>query len=297
MAQTRYTLMVQFQYLLYKKQELAPQGILPDGLKPLLKEAARYNITVAEAAGPLPKYMEAHGICPESALVLAATDKTLFELSGMPVATVGYPMAAYPAETLYRADILAEELCAADIVFLERVYQRKHGIPWRVIETNRCYLREMTLSDLPDLYELYQDSGFSEYLEPLHSREEESERTKAYIEHMYRFYGFGMWLVKDRFTDELIGRAGFSITEWQTVPILEMGYAVAPSRQRQGYATELCRSLLRYAKTEELGFREVYCRVRSENQKSVSLLLKLGFTYCGQHMQNGHQIKVYTKTI
>ncbi len=53
------------------------------------------------------------------------------------------------------------------LFFLERIYQRKHGIPWRVIETERTYLREMTVEDVDALYEIYAQEGMTDFIEPL----------------------------------------------------------------------------------------------------------------------------------
>ena len=149
-----------------------------------------------------------------------------------------------------------------DYYFLERVYQRYHDIPWRVIETKRCYLREMIPDDLPDLYRLYAGKGMTEYMEPLYGWDEEMEYTKSYIENMYRFYGYGMWLVKDRMTDELIGRAGFDHYVVDGERILEMGYAIGVPYQRMGYASEVCQALIAYAKSAHLGYEELYCFVQ-----------------------------------
>ena len=51
MAQIWCTVMDKLQYLLYKKQELAPNGILPDGLGALLNEAGRRGVIAAGAIG------------------------------------------------------------------------------------------------------------------------------------------------------------------------------------------------------------------------------------------------------
>ncbi len=56
------------------------------------------------------------------------------------------------------------------------------------------------------------------------SYEEEREYQQAYIEQMYRFYGYGMWIVCDRNTGELIGRAGVEHRE-ELGGELELGYA------------------------------------------------------------------------
>lgn len=286
--------MTEFRYLLYKKQELKENGVLPKELRQLFGETNRHGVTVIAVAGKtLPEYMKLHGISPESVLVIAATDQTLRELAGLSAASIGYLAPAYPFEDLYQADILAEGFQEVDYDFLERIYQRRHGIPWRVIETGRCYLREMTLSDLPELYALYRDADFSRYIEPLHPWEEEVEYTKAYIEHMYRFYGYGMWLIRDRFTDELIGRAGYHLLELNGESFLEMGYAVAPNYQRKGYATEVCRAMIAYAKEAGLGYSKVHCFVQKENRVSLGLLEKLGFVFWREQARDGKEMLVY----
>ena len=49
-----------------------------------------------------------------------------------------------------------------------------------------------------------------------------------------------MWIVCDRNTGELIGRAGVEHRE-ELGGELELGYAIGVPWQRQGYATEVCR--------------------------------------------------------
>ena len=52
-------------------------------------------------------------------------------------------------------------------------------------ETDRCLIRELSLSDLPALYELYDKPGMTDFVEPLYDYETELEYQKAYIENMY----------------------------------------------------------------------------------------------------------------
>ncbi len=47
----------------------------------------------------------------------------------------------------------------------------------------------------------------TDFIEPLcEKREDEIAYTKAYIENMYVYYGYGMWLVCDRENGEIIER-------------------------------------------------------------------------------------------
>ena len=99
-----------------------------------------------------------------------------------------------------------ESLAELDIDYLERVRRRYNHIPWDIGETDRCLIRELSLSDLPALYELYDKPGMTDFVEPLYDYETELEYQKAYIENMYGFYKYGMWLVFSRETGKLIGQ-------------------------------------------------------------------------------------------
>ena len=176
------------------------------------------------------------------------------------IASIGEPQCG----TRYAVESLAE----LDIEYLERVRRRYNHIPWDIGETERCLIRELSLSDLPALYELYDKPGMTDYVEPLYDYETELEYQKAYIENMYGFYEYGMWLVFSKETGKLIGRAGLEHNE--------MGYMIAPELWNRGYATEVCSFIIDYAR-ENTDFEELYCRIDERNVASVHLAKKLGF--------------------
>ena len=165
--------------------------------------------------------------------------------------------------------------------------RRYNHIPWDIGETDRCLIRELSLSDLPALYELYDKPGMTDFVEPLYDYETELEYQKAYIENMYGFYEYGMWLVFSRKTGKLIGRAGLEHDE--------LGYMIAPEFQNQGYATEVCRFIIDYAR-KNTEFEELYCRIDERNTASVRLAKKLGFTNSG-HMDDDINASIYRKNI
>lgn len=181
------------------------------------------------------------------------------------IASVGEPQCG----THYVVESLAE----LDIEYLERVRRRYNHIPWDIGETDRCLIRELSLADLPALYELYDKPGMTDFVEPLYDYETELEYQKAYIENMYDFYEYGMWLVFSKETGKLIGRAGLEHNE--------MGYMIAPEFQNLGYATEVCRFIVDYAR-KNTDFEELYCRIDEKNVASVRLAKRLGFVRNGQ---------------
>lgn len=195
------------------------------------------------------------------------------------IASVGEPQCG----TRYAVESIAE----LDIEYLERVRRRYNHIPWDIGETDRCLIRELSLSDLPALYELYAKPGMTDYVEPLYDYETELEYQKAYIENMYGFYEYGMWLVFSKETGKLIGRAGLEHDE--------LGYMIAPELQNRGYATEVCRFIIDYAR-ENTDFEELYCRIDERNEASVRLAKKLGFTNSSQVDEDIHA-SIYRKNI
>ena len=189
-----------------------------------------------------------------------------------------------------------ESISEIDMEYLERVHSRYNNIPWIIGCTDRCVIRELSLDDLPALYELYAKPGMTEFVEPLYEPEKELEYEKAYIECMYGFYEYGMWLVFSKETGELIGRAGLEHRDYGDETELEMGYLIAPEYQRQGYATEICGFIIDYAK-ENTSFERINCLIDHDNAASIGLVKKLGFEYVGQSDASGKWLDRYIVSI
>ena len=195
------------------------------------------------------------------------------------------------------ADILVEGFAEVDVQFLDRIMKRAQGLPWITVITERCYLREITLDDLDDLYALYAQPSITDYIEPLYDRPQEEQYTRDYITYMYRFYGYGMWLVYDRKNGALIGRAGFSHQDLGDEIVLEMGYIIGVPYQRQGYATEVCAKLLAFAREHLSDFGSVNCFVEPGNTASLALLRRLGFSQHGTVDISGKEMLRYQKML
>lgn len=200
-----------------------------------------------------------------------------------------------PAQEFPQVDIIVEGFEEVDYDFLEKIYQRHHNLPWTILETKRLIVRELALSDMDALFELYSYEGMTDYMEGLYSYEEEHEYQKAYIDNMYRFFGYGMWLVFEKETGTLIGRAGVEHRE-ELEGELELGYAIGTPWQKKGYATEVCRGILTYVR-ETLGFEEICSLVEYENAPSIHLLEKLGFVLEKELILDGVNYKKYKKSL
>ena len=159
--------------------------------------------------------------------------------------------------------------------YLEKVYRRLKGLPWNILETERCLVRETTVEDVDSFYEIYNDPAITKYMEDLYPEvEQEKQYVKEYIEKIYTYYEFGVWTVLEKESGAVIGRAGFSCREGYTEP--ELGFIIGVPWQRKGYAEEVCRAILKFGR-EELGFDRVQVLVETENEPSLKLCRKLGF--------------------
>jgi RimJ/RimL family protein N-acetyltransferase len=159
--------------------------------------------------------------------------------------------------------------------YIEKVYRRLKGLPWKILETERCLVRETTVEDVDAFYEIYSEPAITEHMEDLYPKvEQEKQYVKEYIEKVYTYYEFGVWTVLLKETGEIIGRAGLSMREGYAEP--ELGFLIGVPWQRKGYAGEVCRGILDYG-WERLGFDRVQVLVEPENAPSLHLCRKLGF--------------------
>ena len=158
--------------------------------------------------------------------------------------------------------------------FFEGILRRFLGLPWDILETQRCLVRETTVDDVDSFYELYKDEEITKYMENLfEDRDEEIEYTKSYIKNVYEFYGFGMWTVLEKASGEIIGRAGVSYREGYELP--ELGFMIGKAYWRQGYAFEVCKAIADYMH-ENYEMEQIQIFIEPENTPSISLVKKLG---------------------
>lgn len=180
-----------------------------------------------------------------------------------------------------------EEIGFAEV---DMAYRRLAGLPWEILTTKRCIVRETTVEDVDSFYEIYAEPDITKYMENLYAdREEEIAYIEEYRDKVYAFYGYGMWTVLTK-EGTVIGRAGISWREGFDVP--ELGFVIGPLWQRQGYAFEVCGAILAYAR-EELGITQMCALVMEGNGKSASLCRKLGFREQGSVLLEGRRHSVF----
>lgn len=209
--------------------------------------------------------------------VLYVTDKeaiaNVIRLQGAPV--LGYKHADNEKQGFVGIPYILEEPAGTPAEFFERVFRRYTGLPWSILETERCYVRESCEEDVESFYMIYKEPSVTRYTEGLFEHQiSERAYIREYIEKVYAYFEFGIWTVILKESGEIIGRAGISIREGYNVP--ELGYVFGVPWQGKGLAKEVCEGILKYAK-EELEITQLQVLIQEGNEASIRLADRLGF--------------------
>jgi [ribosomal protein S5]-alanine N-acetyltransferase len=147
-------------------------------------------------------------------------------------------------------------------------------------ETERMVLERLRIDHAPELSRLLRDPRVAATLSPTGAPPSEPEVVallEAKVEHWDR-HRFGMWLMRDRETGEMVGRGGLQYTYTAGLHDVEAAWAVAPERWGQGLATELAHACVEVG-SEQLGLLEIVAFTLPDNVASRRVMEKAGFTY------------------
>ncbi len=196
-------------------------------------------------------------------------------------------------QDLSKACILIEGFDEVDYSFVNYAYQRANNQPLLIAETKHLNLKELSLEDIPSLYEIYQKPSIKNNVEPMDNLEIEIQKHKAYIENIYKFYGYGLWGVFLKETGKLIGRCGLQNITWNSKEEVELGYLIDEDYQGLGYATEAVKAIL------DLAFREhsiekIISFIEPNNKKSIHIAEKVSMKREGTCMKDDRRYYLYT---
>lgn len=191
--------------------------------------------------------------------------------------------------------------------YFKQVYNRYHNLPCVIAKKENWILREIAVDDVEKLWDCYSRCGEMPITPLANSIEEEKKFTKAYIEHMYGFYGYGMWVGFWKATKELFARIGFENVMIEQVDsssrlysllekgyCVQVGYVLRPDFRKKGLALELLRTVLNYG-FSELGFEAVVALIHPGNHPSLKLAQKAGMKFLEEVIYKNEKMLVYLK--
>ena len=151
------------------------------------------------------------------------------------------------------------------------------------LETDRMILRDFTVSDFEDFYEIFSDSEVMKHLEPPFNR---NGARRFLVEFCIERKPKGAYAAVLKETNKVIGYILFKPGD--EPEIYEIGFILNKSYWRRGYAFEICRCLISYGFIE-MNLHKIFASTE-DTEKAVPLMKKLGFQLEGIQ-------KKHTKTI
>ncbi len=214
----------------------------------------------------------------DEAIVIEDSTNGVLAANNASIACVGFLNPHSGKQDLYSAAVATDSLSALTPDYLSQVLDRFNGVPLTIGQTPRLILRELTLEDMKDLYQIYQNKEICQYIPPMDTLEEELEKHAAYIQNVYPFYGYGLWGIFTSKDNILIGRAGIQNQTIDGQDELELCYLIANEYQNHGYATEAGRKIIDFA-IEELDAPRLVAVIAKGNAASCQVAKKLGMSY------------------
>jgi len=147
-----------------------------------------------------------------------------------------------------------------------------------ILETERLLLRQFTLDDSTFILKLLNTDTWVRFIGDRKIKSIEDAR--QYLLNgpikSYQVNGFGLSLVALKDSGEPIGMCG--ILKRDTLNAPDIGYALLPDYEGQGYAFEIAKATVTYA-LQTLHMPQILAITKADNERSVKLLHKLDFRF------------------
>ena len=163
-----------------------------------------------------------------------------------------------------------------------------------ILTSSRLRLRQLTIKDADFIVELLNDSDWLKYIGDRGVKN--MQDALVYIQQgpqtMYLQHEMGLLLVESVPQQTPIGLCG--LLKRNELPHPDLGFAFLPQYRIKGFALEAAQLVLADAYDRKLT-EKVLAITSVDNEKSINLLVKLGFSYRGliDLTDNGEQTKLF----
>lgn len=148
------------------------------------------------------------------------------------------------------------------------------------LSTARLRLRRFTPADFDLLLRLNSDEQVMRYAGGVKTRKQTEELLESRILRYYTEHpGLGVWATIEQASGDCIGI--HLLNNIQGESFIQVGYLLLPEYWGRGYATEMCRAVLRYG-FAELGLPQIVAITDQENVASQHVLRKAGLHRNGE---------------
>lgn len=159
------------------------------------------------------------------------------------------------------------------------------------IETERLYIRALLITDVDFMYQLLNSNGWIQYIgdRNIHDIKAASHYIQNILNNDKIYYN--VFEIKD--TKIPIGIVTMLHRENQNYP--DIGFAMLPQYEKRGYAFEAASKYLEELKNNQIG--KIIAITKTDNQKSIALLIKLGLIFEKTYTDNNEVLNLYASKI
>lgn len=148
----------------------------------------------------------------------------------------------------------------------------------RSLTTDRLRATRVELDDEPFVVTMWQDSDVTATLGGSRDAPQVARLLARWVDHWDR-RGFGTYVLRDRADDRPVGWIGLGETDVGGEGGVELLYAIATERWREGLASEAGAAMVACAFSPAVGLDELVGFTLPENVGSRRVLERLGFEY------------------
>lgn len=165
-----------------------------------------------------------------------------------------------------------------------------------MIETDRLLIRPYTIEDMHFLESLVSDPRVVRFIGNGKPRTKEGARLffNWNLSHMKEDQLFGLQVLVEKTSGDLIGHAGLVPQEVDGVTEIEVGYWIAPAYWGMGFATEAA-AAFRDIAFERLNEDRIIALIYPDNIASCRVAEKLGMHIWKEIERHNKEVLVYTK--
>ena len=164
-----------------------------------------------------------------------------------------------------------------------------------VLETERLILRRFVVEDAQFVLNLVNEPSFLRYIgdKKIRTLDDARQYILSGPVASYERHGFGLCLVELRESHAPIGMCG--LLKREELPEPDIGFALLPEFCNKGFAFEAGAAVLQDAR-ERLGLQRVLAITSLDNEASIKLLQRLGFTFdrVTKLAADREQVKLFT---
>ncbi len=160
-------------------------------------------------------------------------------------------------------------------------------MPNILIETERCLIRPLTITDVAGIFELDSNPNVHTFLgkNPIKTIEE-AENVIKFIQKQYTDLGIGRWAIINKTNGDFVGWTGFKYIIDSInghVNYYDLGYRLVERYWGTGIATETAKACVKYA-FETMNLEAIYGICDVENLGSKHVLQKCGLQLKGNFL-------------